>query len=1015
MFGKPKVTGNGVCLDQFDTKRAVYLLARLALSQRKAIARSDAAEMLWPDDFFDATRLRLRQELSRLRRRLGPARVIVETDDEWVRLVDQDLDVDVKLFEELFEATFQENDPVLREEYCLKALDMSADPFLAGYEELWIDAERVRLGEMRHRLFLDLAALQAQRGDHEASLASARRAVDLNALNEAGHLLAVQALGALGHVSDALGQFQQLKRSLREGLSQVPSEEALRAVSALSKGAAKIPQPRPVGTGLTLHVPAPSEPIYGREEMVKHVARTLDPTQTTHRIVCLTGPGGIGKTRLAAQIALELQGAYGNRIGWVSFADISDPANIPAALALQLGVILAPNTDPLERVAALMPREPVLLVLDNLEHLVPEGLGSLKTLAESGSNLRLIVTSRVALNLSGERLVRVEPLPIPTENDTLDQPAMRIFLDPLFAEQGFSEPSQNDWALLRQIAKKLECIPLALQLASGRLRSVTPEDLLGQLDQRLDILNKRSDAPERHRTIRASIAGSFQVLDPKLQQIMGRLAVFRGGWNQSAAAKVCELDDALPALEQLLDYSLITVDREDRGLRFRMLETIRDYVHQEISLEDLRLAQARHADWIIDLGQPDSCRSIDAKSFEQLKIIDPEQDNLRAAARYCLENDLEKAALLGATFGKYWTTRSLITEALRFYSDLFEHLEELPVTKDLARASFEHATLCYITNAFHSNDIGPAVSERTRKLCQEAGLDEELAISRLHEARILQIFGDMDGCFAAIEDAEVRLRELGSSYVGVAMHARAQNYYYQGNTQEAAALLEEVANILGTAEAPFYLVQTSMLLAYVYVEAGEIKKAREHSHRALSMAELHGDRRFTPMIQEVCGKVSEAEGDLDKAEQWFRASVSGWVFFGNTYQQADVSLVLARVHLAKNEPENALPLIREAVRLWQGKGVQRILPKALRSAARAYLQMGKATQAARFLGAVKSMKDPSSDSGLASEIGFMEDIQTDLAKLLAPDELANIYALAPDVETALQEAFPSKEACHAAS
>lgn len=1008
LFGKPRVTGEGhsQALDQFGTKRAMFLLARLALSHQKALTRTDAAEFLWPDDFFDATRLRLRQELTRLRRGLGPARDIIQTDEEWLRLANDDLEVDVWVFERVFKTARGCPDPALREKLCLEAVALSDDEFLKGHEDGWIDVERSRLAEMRYVLLVDLADLQANRGDHESALQTAKTAVLADPLQETGHLIVMQQLGNLGRLSDALGQYQQLKRILRDELAETPSAVAEQVATALRQPVTASLEPRSVGVGLHFSIPAALEPIYGREEMLGHLCRLLSPDDATHRLVSLNGPGGIGKTRLAMQVAALLQDGYAGRVGWISLADISDAANIPLALASELGVTLGPNADPMERISALLPREPLLLVLDNLEQLVPEGITYIRALAEARPNIRLLMTTRVALNLGGERAISVGPLPLPKEEDSFEQPAMRVFLDPLFAEQGFRVPGSEELAVLRQIAEKLEGIPLALQLASGRLRTLDAGDLLQQLDKRLDMVNRRVDAPERHRTIRAAIAGSFLALEPEFQKVMGRLSVFRGGWNQAAAAAVCGVDDPLPFLEGLMDYSLVRVDREDRGLRFRMLETIRDYVAETIPPDELALAHSRHADWLIQMGRPEDWRSLDADSLEYFKAIDMERDNIREAAKWCLENDLPKAVALGAAYGRYWASRSLIRESVAFYTALFEHQQQLEVEVNLARASYWHAQILFIAQAYTPGDVGLGVSQRTMALCDQVGLEIESALCLLQQSRTSYVAGDYETCLGLVDQSEARLRELNCPEdLALTLQNRAMVNFYQGKVHDAISFMEEAVSLLGRSSTPFHEVQTSMMLAFMYLEIGDIDKSKIQAYTALEKAETYGVTQFTPMIQEVCGRVAQAQGDLNLAVEWYGVSASGWGFFGNVYQYADLLHLMARVHLIKHEPKEALPLLETSARMLESRGIRAVLPNVMTTVAKANLMVGEAPLAARLMGAVKKTPGNSRDGDLATEIAYVAEIIRELEEVLGADELSATFAGAPDIDAALREAF----------
>ncbi|HEY3781016.1 MAG TPA: BTAD domain-containing putative transcriptional regulator [Fimbriimonadaceae bacterium] len=1009
LFGRLRVTGRGLILNQFETKRANYLLARLAICHSSSLTRGEAADFLWPEDLFDATRLRLRQELVRLRRGLGEARDILQADSEWIRLARESVRVDLEYFSKVFQEAQQTKDPTTRERLCEQALSLSQYDFLADYNEDWIEIERFRIAEQRYQLLLELATLQSNRGDHEAALGSAKMAVAINSLREEGHLLAMQELKTLGHVTDALVEFQNFEKTLKEELNEAPSEEIHQAANALHQiPAHQNPEPRPVGPGLTFSIPAPAEPIYGREELIGHLCTLLDPETAGHRLVTLTGPGGIGKTRLSIQTALLLKDVYNGRAGWVSLVDSDDQSNIPIDIATALGIELRGSADPLERVCTLISKQPSLLVLDNFEQLLPEGADYILTLASRCDNLKLLITSRVPLKLTGERVIAVGPLPMPDEGDWMAQPSMRIFLDPLLAEQVVKDPSPADLSLYREIVERLEGIPLALQLASGRLRSVSANDLIGQLGKRLDIVNPKYDAPKRHRTIRTAIEGSFEALPPDLQKAMGRLSVFRGGWNQAAAAFVCELEEPLPILERLLDSSLIRVDREEAGLRFRMLETIREYVLSVVPNDELEKAHIKHSDWIIELGALGNWRRMNGEDLKYLKIYDPEADNLREAARYCLDHDLDRAIKIGVAFGRYWSNRSLIKEALQFYKTLFERVDLTAVTPDLAKASFWQSALLYIAHGFAPGQMGTAVCARTAELCRQTGLEAELALCSLHEARGHHMAGNPDLSLQKTFECEKRLRELGDmTDVALALENAAMLYYYRGKPEDAISGIEEARSLVGGTDAPFHQVQTAMMVAFMYFEVNDLKNAKAQAYRALELAESFEFLQFVPMIQEICGKVAQEEGQWDLAADWYRTAANNWDFYGDLGQYADQLQLLARIHLLKNEPAEAFPLLSNALELFFRRGMANAAPCALVATARAYVQVGKLELAARIIGAYKNNDKPHRFINLATEIAYVDAIIADLGDALGKDELARIVSTAPSLEDAYRVAFPS--------
>jgi len=993
--------GGGLELDQFETRRSAMLLARLALSHRKSFTRLAAAELLWPDDFYEATRQRLRQELARLRRGLGPVREILQTDEETISLATQDLAIDVQNFDRLCEMLATELDPGAKERLCLDALSLASEPLLEGLYEPWIDAERRRIAERRYGLLVALGELQSIRGDHEAALETANRALELDQMSEDAHLIAMRELRILGYPSEAMGQFQQLKRILRDELSDEPSNRAKEAALEVYRSKAVPYEPRPVTAGLAFAVPASAEPIYGRANEIFQLQSLLHPNHSAHRIVTLIGPGGIGKTRLAQEVALSIVDSFGGRVAWIGLSDIDDAAIIPQIIARTLRITLNSSSDPLERLVALLPREPTLLILDNLEQLLPGGTAVIRALSEARSSLKLLLTSRVALNLGGERSVSVGPL----ERGERDDPAVQFLLDPLVAERGGQVLGAEDLRVLGQIADRLDRIPLALQLVSGRLRTLTAQELFDQLGNRLDLVNRRPDAPERHRTIRASVESCFQALPEALKQAMGRLCVFRGGWNRGGAAYLCELDDPLSTLEELIDRSLVRVERTGSGYRFRMLETIRDYVKETLTPEELTAAQQRHLDWVLHLMPNRYWRHQTIDALNHFKTIDPELDNLREATRYAIQNDLEGAVKLGATFGNYWTSRSLSRDAAAFYEQLFRLESDLPVTEDLARASFWEGHTLFLLNRYGLQDRGYDVAQRSSRLCEQAGLKVEQAMCLIQQGRRYFLTGEFDENLRLVDDAEAMIGDGSTHDLAVICQQRATAQYYLGHVHEAIQSMERSISLLGDECIPFHQVQCAMMLSFMHLEIEQPGKAAEYSGEALRLAESFGLAHFIPMIHEACGKASQALGDLHAAAGWFLASAESWEVFGNDYQHGDQLHHLARVHIQLGEPEKALPLLSRAAKMWLGKNLTSVVPCALTTLARAHLQMGSAALGARYLGTVANLSTPTRDGNMPSEIAFVAELRQGLEEALGPEEVQRLLQDAPSLEQALREAF----------
>jgi predicted ATPase len=446
------------------------------------------------------------------------------------------------------------------------------------------------------------------------------------------------------------------------------------------------------------NLPVQPTPFLGRERELGEVLGLLRADDA--RLLTLTGPGGSGKTRLAVQAAAEVVGGYPHGVWWVPLQALRDPSLVEPTIAATLGA----KTELSEHLAG----KRLLLVLDNFEQLV-EGAPLLAGLLASSPGLKLLTTSRERLRLAGEREYAVPPF--------VDQEAVGFFLSRARTVRSGIEPSQT----VLELCRRLDCLPLALELAAARTRLLSPEELLGRLEQRLPLLAGGSrDAPERQRTLRATIEWSHELLAPEEQEAFRRLSVFAGGWTLDAAEQVATA--GLDVLESLADKSLVRRD----GDRLSMLETIREFALERLGAwGEAHALRRRHAGFFLELAESANLAS-DSEGPARHDLAAPELDNVRAALEWALAaGEIELGLRLAVALEQFWVASDPF-EGMRWFGALLERADGVPPSlRAAALRSYGSAT--FIVGRF---DEGTRLFEESlaeyRRLGDDFGVAELL-------------------------------------------------------------------------------------------------------------------------------------------------------------------------------------------------------------------------------------------------------------------------------------------------
>ena len=659
----------------------------------------------------------------------------------------------------------------------------------------------------------------------------------------------------------------ELGRLVRDDLAVLLSERF--AAAGHPAAAAPAQPPPPGGPRAPGRLPVSTTSLIGRERAIGEVARLL--RRPGVRLVTLTGPGGVGKTRLAVAVGQRLRDRFGAGTVLVPLEAITDPGLVLAAIGRAAGADLAGTGSPLEALAETFGDGAWLLVLDNLEQVIQAAAGLGELLARC-PGLAMLATSRTALGLRAEREYPVPPLPLPAGSGTASvaeaatSPAVALFVDRARAVRpGFALTKGNAEAVA-EICRRLDGLPLAIELAAARTRLLDPPALLDRLVSSLDALGTGAvDLPERQRTLRATVEWSVGLLEDPERSLLEVAAVFTGGWTIPAAAQVAGLDEdrALELSEALARHSLVYLDSTGPGSRTRMLETVREFVAEKLAARpDADQIGRRHAGYYQALAEQADRPLRGPGRSEWLERLQAEEGNLAAAVRWFLAHDPGPLPHMFRVLWLFWLQEDLEREAWSWAQQV------LPTAGTLdpqARAELAWAAAALAVDV---GDDAAALAGRQRLASLLAGISDPFlhAVAQLAMAWILPIDGDFDG---ALREAAVSLEELRGQdepvFTAMAAFTASSLEMALGRYDDAERDLREARDLAEPVGGDWLAAGSQVQPGIMAVLQGRPDEARPLLDEALDLSLAAHSTQFVTLCLAGYAQLAFADGDPHRA------------------------------------------------------------------------------------------------------------------------------------------------------